>query len=153
MFFSVKRGIYLHVAVALSVTELLHSQCLRLLLRAQVLSNTVDMVYQSVASAKDAVMGAVMGGIGLTQAAVSSGISTVMGTRMGQMVSSGMDMALSRTEDWVNQKLPVTESELGTYCMSKPCQPRIANFIFKLFHLNCPCDLPIFNPVHSVHSQ
>lgn len=104
----------------LSVTELLHSQCLRLLLCAQVLSNTVDMVYQSVASAKDAVMGAVMGGIGLTQAAVSSGISTVMGTRMGQMVSSGMDMALSRTEDWVNQKLPVTESELGTYCMSKP---------------------------------
>ncbi|XP_024921262.1 mannose-6-phosphate receptor binding protein 1 isoform X1 [Cynoglossus semilaevis] len=79
----------------------------------QVLSNTVDMVYQSVASAKDAVMGAVMGGIGLTQAAVSSGISTVMGTRMGQMVSSGMDMALSRTEDWVNQKLPVTESELA----------------------------------------
>lgn len=72
----------------------------------QVVSNTVGMMYQSV-------MGAVMGGVELTRAAVSGGISTAMGTRMGQMVSSGMGLALSRSEDWVDQNLPLTERELG----------------------------------------
>ncbi|XP_044216617.1 mannose-6-phosphate receptor binding protein 1 isoform X1 [Thunnus albacares] len=79
----------------------------------KVVSDTVGMVYQSVTGAKDAVVGAVMGGVELTRAAVSGGISTVMGTRMGQMVSSGMGMALSRSEDWVDQNLPLTERELA----------------------------------------
>nr|XP_019936172.1 PREDICTED: perilipin-3-like [Paralichthys olivaceus] len=78
-----------------------------------VVSDTVGMVYQSVAGAKDTVVGAVMGGVGLTWAAVSGGISTVMGTRMGQMVSSGMGLALSRSEDWVDHNLPLTEKELA----------------------------------------
>ncbi|KAF7660646.1 hypothetical protein LDENG_00278160 [Lucifuga dentata] len=79
----------------------------------KVVSDTVGMVYQSVAGAKDAVMGAVMGGVELTRAAVSGSINTVMGTRMGQMVSSGMGLALSRSEDWVDQNLPLTERELA----------------------------------------
>lgn len=79
----------------------------------KVVSDTVGMVYQSVAGAKDAVVEAVMGGVELTRAAVSGGISTVMGTRMGQMVSSGMGLALSRSEDWVDQNLPLTERELA----------------------------------------
>ncbi|XP_069378296.1 mannose-6-phosphate receptor binding protein 1 [Paralichthys olivaceus] len=79
----------------------------------KVVSDTVGMVYQSVAGAKDTVVGAVMGGVGLTWAAVSGGISTVMGTRMGQMVSSGMGLALSRSEDWVDHNLPLTEKELA----------------------------------------
>lgn len=79
----------------------------------KVVSDTVGMVYQSVAGAKDAVVGAVMGGVELTRAAVSGGIITAMGTRMGQMVSSGMGLALSRSEDWVDQNLPLTERELA----------------------------------------
>lgn len=79
----------------------------------KVVSDTVGMVYQSVAGAKDAVMGAVMGGVELTRAAVSGGIITAMNTRMGQMVSSGMGLALSRSEDWVDQNLPLTERELA----------------------------------------
>lgn len=79
----------------------------------KVVSDTVGMVYQSVAGAKDAVMGAVMGGMEMTRAAVSGGISTVMGTRVGQMVSSGMGLALSRSEVWVDQNLPLTEKELA----------------------------------------
>ncbi|XP_041861589.1 mannose-6-phosphate receptor binding protein 1 isoform X2 [Melanotaenia boesemani] len=79
----------------------------------KVVSDTVGMVYQSMAGAKDAVVGAVMGGVELTKAAVSGGISTVMGTKMGQMVSSGMGLALSRSEDWVDQNLPLTERELA----------------------------------------
>ncbi|KAM4739117.1 mannose-6-phosphate receptor binding protein 1 isoform 2-T2 [Anableps anableps] len=79
----------------------------------KVVSDTVGMVYQSVTGAKDAVLGAVMSGVELTRAAVSGSINTVMGTRMGQMVSSGMGLALSRSEDWVDQNLPLTERELA----------------------------------------
>lgn len=71
------------------------------------------MVYQSMAGAKDAVVEAVMGGVEMTRAAVSGGIIGAMGTRMGQMVSSGMGLALSRSEEWVDHNLPMTERELG----------------------------------------
>lgn len=73
----------------------------------------MGMVYQSVAGAKDAVVGAVMGGVEMTWAAVSGGILSAMGTRMSQMVSGGMGLALSRSEKWVDQNLPLTERELG----------------------------------------
>lgn len=79
----------------------------------KVVSDTVGMVYQSVAGAKDAVVGAVRGGVELTRAAVSGGISTVMSTSLGQMVSSGMGLALRRSEDWVDQNLPLSERELA----------------------------------------
>ncbi|KAM3875985.1 mannose-6-phosphate receptor binding protein 1 [Diretmus argenteus] len=83
----------------------------------KLVSDTVGMVYQSVAGAKgvmtEAVMGAVMGGVELTRSAVSGGISTVLGTRMGQMVSSGMGLALSRSENWIDQNLPLSERELA----------------------------------------
>lgn len=71
------------------------------------------MMYQSVAGAKDAVVGAMVAGVERTRAAVSGGIISAMGTRMGQMVSSGMGLALSRSEEWVDQNLPLTEKELG----------------------------------------
>ncbi|KAM6921136.1 mannose-6-phosphate receptor binding protein 1 [Xenentodon cancila] len=88
----------------------------------KLVSDTVGKVYQSVTGAKDAVVGAVMGGVELTRAAVSGGISTVMGTRMGQMVSSGMGLALSRSEDWVDQHLPLTERELAAVAESSSCE-------------------------------
>lgn len=77
------------------------------------MSDTVGMVYQSMAGAKDAVVEALRGGVEMTRAAVSGGIISAMGTRMGQMVSSGMGLALSRSEEWVDQLLPMTERELG----------------------------------------
>lgn len=58
-------------------------------------------MYQSVAGTKDAVLGA-----------VSSFLGNWMG-QMGQMVSSGMGLALSSSENWVDQNLPLTERELG----------------------------------------
>ncbi|XP_034002553.1 perilipin-3 isoform X1 [Trematomus bernacchii] len=79
----------------------------------KVVSDTVGLVYQSVAGAKDAVLGVAMGGVEMTWAAISGGLMTAMGTRMGQMVSSGMGLALSRSEDWVEQNLPLAETELA----------------------------------------
>lgn len=76
-------------------------------------SNTVDMVCQSVAGAKDTVVGAVMGGVEMTRAAVSGTFIGAVGTKVGQMVSSGMGLALSQSEKWVDQNLPLTERELG----------------------------------------
>ncbi|XP_072536855.1 mannose-6-phosphate receptor binding protein 1 [Salminus brasiliensis] len=84
----------------------------------KLVSETVDKVYQSVTGAKEAVVGAVMGGVEMTRTAVSGGINTVMGTRVGQMVSSGVGLALTRSEDWVDQYLPLTEKELAA--LSEP---------------------------------
>ncbi|XP_054645356.1 mannose-6-phosphate receptor binding protein 1 [Dunckerocampus dactyliophorus] len=79
----------------------------------KVVSDTVGMVCQSVTGAKDTMVGVVIGGVERTRAAVSEGISTVMGSSVGQMVSSGMGLALSRSENWVDQNLPLTERELA----------------------------------------
>ncbi|KAK1801272.1 hypothetical protein P4O66_022674 [Electrophorus voltai] len=81
---------------------------------------TVEKVYHSVTGVKDAVVEAVMGGVEMTRTAVSGGINTVMGTRVGQKVSSGVDLALSRSEDWVDQNLPLTEKELASLAEPLP---------------------------------
>ncbi|CAL8308950.1 unnamed protein product [Lota lota] len=90
----------------------------------KLVSDTVGMVYQSVSGARDAVtgavMGAVMGGMELTRAAVSGGISTVMSTRLGQMASSGMGLAISHSETWVDQNLPLSERELAALAEPAP---------------------------------
>ncbi|XP_059924099.1 mannose-6-phosphate receptor binding protein 1 isoform X2 [Gadus macrocephalus] len=97
----------------------------------KLVSDTVGRVYQSVTGARDAVtgardavtgavMGAVMGGVELTKAAVSGGVSTVMGSRLGQMASSGVGLALSRSETWVEQNLPLSERELAALAEPAP---------------------------------
>ncbi|XP_075895662.1 mannose-6-phosphate receptor binding protein 1 isoform X1 [Nelusetta ayraudi] len=91
----------------------------------QVVSNTVGMVYQSVAGAKDTVVGAVMGGVEMTRAAVSGTFIGAVGTKVGQMVSSGMVLALSQSEKWVDQNLPLTERELAA--VAEPASGELAN--------------------------
>uniref|UniRef100_A0A8C4ZS34 Perilipin n=1 Tax=Gadus morhua TaxID=8049 RepID=A0A8C4ZS34_GADMO len=97
----------------------------------KLVSDTVGRVYQSVTGARDAVtgardavtgavMGAVMGGVELTKAAVSGGVSTVMSSRLGQMASSGVGLALSRSETWVEQNLPLSERELAALAEPAP---------------------------------
>lgn len=65
-------------------------------------------MYNSVTGAKDAMIGAVIGGVEKTRAAVNERITTV-----SQMVSSGVDMALSHSESWVDHYLPLSEKELA----------------------------------------
>lgn len=59
------------------------------------------------------VVGAMMGGVEKTRTALSGSINTVMESRVGQMVSSGVGLVLNRSDDRVEQKLPLTETELG----------------------------------------
>ncbi|KAL7829019.1 hypothetical protein SRHO_G00326530 [Serrasalmus rhombeus] len=86
----------------------------------KLVSETVDKVYHSVTGAKDVVVGAVLGGVEITRTAVNEGINTVMGTSLGQMVSSGVGLALTRSEDWVDQHLPLTEKELAALAEPLP---------------------------------
>ncbi|XP_053481953.1 mannose-6-phosphate receptor binding protein 1 isoform X2 [Ictalurus furcatus] len=86
----------------------------------KLVSETVGKVYQCVSGAKDAVVGAMMGGVEMTRTALSGGINTVMGSRVGQMVSSGMGLSLNQSEDRVEQKLPLTETELAAVAEPPP---------------------------------
>ncbi|XP_020857876.1 perilipin-2 isoform X4 [Phascolarctos cinereus] len=82
-----------------------------------------DAVTTTVTSAKDSVThtingvvgrtkGAVNDSVEMTRSVVNGGINTVLGSRMVQMVSSGIENALSKSELLVDQYLPLTEEEL-----------------------------------------
>lgn len=49
----------------------------------------------------------------MTKSVVNGSINTVLGSRVVQMVSSGVDSALTKSETLVDQYLPLTEAELG----------------------------------------
>ncbi|KAL2090044.1 hypothetical protein ACEWY4_014732 [Coilia grayii] len=88
----------------------------------KVVSETVGimgMMYQTVFGAKDAMIGAVMGGVEKTRTAVNEHIST-----MSQMVSSGVNLALTRSENLVEYYLPLSEKELAE--LSEPVPPEEA---------------------------
>uniref|UniRef100_A0A8C4W362 Perilipin n=1 Tax=Gopherus evgoodei TaxID=1825980 RepID=A0A8C4W362_9SAUR len=89
-----------------------------------IISNTKDLVTATVTGAKDAVSntmtgmvdmtkGAVQGSVELTRSAVTSGVNTVMGSAVGQMVVSGMGAVLGKSEELVDHYLPMTDEELG----------------------------------------
>ncbi|NXG49641.1 PLIN3 protein, partial [Psilopogon haemacephalus] len=94
----------------------------------QLVTSTVtgakDVLTSTVAGAKEAVSsgvtgvvgmtkGAVQGSVELTKSAVSSGVNTVMGTTVGQMVVSGMGSMLEKSEELVDHYLPMTDEELA----------------------------------------
>ncbi|XP_047242872.1 perilipin-2 [Girardinichthys multiradiatus] len=56
--------------------------------------------------------GAVQDGMERTKAAVSGSVNTVLDSRVVQLVSSGVDTALSTSESLVEQYLPLSEEEL-----------------------------------------
>nr|KAF6402058.1 perilipin 3 [Rousettus aegyptiacus] len=52
-------------------------------------------------------------GVDMTKSVVTSGVHSVMESRVGQMVLSGVDSVLGRSEEWVDNHLPMTDSELA----------------------------------------
>lgn len=63
--------------------------------------------------------GAVQDGVERTKAAVSGSVSTVLESRVVQLVTSGVDTALSTSESLVEQYLPLSEEELGEWRKGK----------------------------------
>jgi hypothetical protein len=89
-------------------------------------SGAQEMVSSSVSSAKETVatrvtgavdvtLGAVQNSVDKTKSAMTSGVQSVMGSRVGQMVISGVDRVLVKSEAWADNRLPLTEAELGEY--------------------------------------
>ncbi|XP_074985057.1 perilipin-3-like [Caretta caretta] len=79
-----------------------------------------DAVCSPVTKAKDAVtsmvgmaQGDVQESVEVTKSAVTSSMSTVMGSRMGQMAASVIDTALGKSEQLVDYYLPMMEEELA----------------------------------------
>ncbi|KAM5189844.1 perilipin-3 isoform 1-T2 [Callospermophilus lateralis] len=92
-------------------------------------SGAREMVSDTVSSAKDAVAtrvsgavdvtrGAVQSGVDMTKSMVTSGVHSVMGSRVGQMVMSGVDTMLCRSEEWMDNHLPMTDEELARIATS-----------------------------------
>lgn len=71
-----------------------------------------DSVASTITGAVDKTKGAVTGSVERTKSVVNGGINTVLG--MVQLVSSGVENALAKSELLVDQYLPLTQEELET---------------------------------------
>ena len=72
-----------------------------------------DSVTSTITGVVDKTKGAVTGSVERTKSVVNGGINTVLGSRMVQLVSSGVENALAKSELLVDQYLPLTQEELG----------------------------------------
>ncbi|XP_030050051.1 perilipin-2 isoform X3 [Microcaecilia unicolor] len=73
-----------------------------------------DSVAYKITGVLDKTKGAVHGRIEMTKAVVSDGMNTVLGSHMVQMVSTGVDAALTKSEALVDQYFPLTEAKEAT---------------------------------------
>ncbi|KAM5300274.1 perilipin-2 isoform 2-T2 [Ctenodactylus gundi] len=71
-----------------------------------------DSVASTITGVMDKTKGAVAGGVERTKSVVNGSVNMVLGSRMVQLVSSGMENALTTSEQLVDQYLPLTEEEL-----------------------------------------
>ncbi|NWI66761.1 PLIN3 protein, partial [Todus mexicanus] len=56
---------------------------------------------------------AVQGGVERTRSALSAGVSTVVGSRAGRLLATGVDAVLGKSEELVERYLPGIEEEPG----------------------------------------
>ncbi|XP_039945645.1 perilipin-2 isoform X2 [Hirundo rustica] len=82
----------------------------------EAVTTTVTGAKETVAHTITGVVGktkeAVQDSVEMTKSVVSGSINTVLGSRVVQMVNSGVDSALTKSETLVDQYLPLTEAEL-----------------------------------------
>ncbi|XP_027441828.1 perilipin-3 isoform X6 [Zalophus californianus] len=78
----------------------------------EAVSSAKDTVATRVTEAVDVTRGAMQTGVDATKSVVTSGVQSVMGSRVGQMVLSGVDTVLGKSEEWVDNHLPMTDAEL-----------------------------------------
>ncbi|XP_040485466.1 perilipin-3 isoform X3 [Ursus maritimus] len=81
-------------------------------------SSAKDTVATRVTEAVDVTRGAVQTGVDATKSMVTSGVQSVMGSLVGQMVLSGVDTVLGKSEEWVDNHLPMTDAELASLATS-----------------------------------
>ncbi|XP_046951481.1 perilipin-3 isoform X2 [Lynx rufus] len=81
-------------------------------------SSAKDTVATRVTEAVDVTRGAVQTGVDATKSVVASGVQSVMGSRVGQVVLSGVDTMLGKSEEWMDNHLPMTDAELARLATS-----------------------------------
>nr|KAF6349705.1 perilipin 3 [Myotis myotis] len=79
----------------------------------EAVASAKDTVATRVTEAVDVTREAVQSGVDKTKSVVTSSVQSVMGSRMGQMVLSGVDTVLGKSEEWMDNHLPMTDSELA----------------------------------------
>ncbi|XP_061494525.1 perilipin-3-like isoform X2 [Rhineura floridana] len=90
----------------------------------KVASDTKEMVSAKMASAKEAIASKLSGVVGMTREAVQDGmeatksaighsLTMVMESRVGQIAASGAEAVLDRSEDLIDEYLPITDEELA----------------------------------------
>ncbi|XP_043911425.1 perilipin-3-like [Protopterus annectens] len=77
-----------------------------------------DAVSSTVSSVVDMAKGAVQGSVDMTKSVVGNSVNTVLGSRVGQLLVTGVDVALGKSEEWVDNYLPMTEEELAAVAAS-----------------------------------
>ncbi|NWI31560.1 PLIN3 protein, partial [Sula dactylatra] len=81
---------------------------------SQVVAGTRELVSSTMSGAVGLARGAVQGGVERTRSALSTGVSTVVGSRVGQLLATGVDVVLGKSEELVERYLPGTDEELAT---------------------------------------
>ncbi|XP_069784953.1 perilipin-3-like [Narcine bancroftii] len=95
----------------------------------QVVADTKELVSSKMTGAKDAVSNTVTGVVDMakgavhnsfekTKTVVAEGVNTVMTSKVSQMVATGVDHALNKSEQMVDHFLPLTEEELAKLATS-----------------------------------
>ncbi|CAM9804198.1 unnamed protein product [Lampetra fluviatilis] len=74
-----------------------------------VMNGSVEMTKSVVSGGVEMTKGVVSGGVEMTKGVVSGGVSTVMNSRVGQLVTAGVDSALGKTDEYVDYYLPPSE--------------------------------------------
>uniref|UniRef100_A0A8D0GTM4 Perilipin n=1 Tax=Sphenodon punctatus TaxID=8508 RepID=A0A8D0GTM4_SPHPU len=77
-----------------------------------------DAVTSRVTGVVDLAKGAVQGSVEMTKSVVTSSVNTVMGSRVGQMMVTGVDAMLGKSEELVDHYLPMTDQELAKLATS-----------------------------------
>ncbi|XP_032992439.1 perilipin-3-like [Lacerta agilis] len=82
------------------------------------LNGAKDAVAGGVSGVVEMAKGAVHGGMEMTRSVVAGSVNTVLGSRVGQMVATGMDVVLGKSEKLVDHYLPMTDKELAELATS-----------------------------------
>ncbi|XP_063147029.1 perilipin-3-like [Candoia aspera] len=73
----------------------------------------VEMTKSAVQGGVGMTRSVVQGGVDMTRSAVSSSVNTVMESSVAQMVSSNLNTVIGKSEELVDQYLPMTDEELA----------------------------------------
>ncbi|XP_075579983.1 perilipin-3-like [Pelecanus crispus] len=118
----------------------------------RVVAGTRELVSSTVSGAVGLARGAVQGGVERTRSALSTGVSTVAGSRVGRLLATGMDAVLGKSEELVEQYLPGTDDERAAAAGAGVASPerqrrrqsyfvRVGSLSAKLRHRALQCSL------------